>query len=305
MASLIFRFGWVGACNHWRSAPGGRPSFSPHGQHRDARYSRVGPRSGGGGTPRSMESRAEGSQGVAAAIAWPSQLCPAHTSCFFCRSRHFSCSIVSTPRDSVTGAAEIVASTPVVAGAFLLVAIIAAPHQHNLALFPPSFSRERSTSTQSSYLFPVLVFPLPLAVCWIANRFKTRRWMIVIFFSGLAVPCFFVWTAACLVLGDYRVWRAGRPAFRGPAKARSYRSLSRALDSDSFPYRLLYSPSDEVSASLPPRRHFPLLPVDGRFSFRVARAAALVLIVASTGYSLLILRSDAEFAEFGRDAMYR
>jgi hypothetical protein len=40
-------------------------------------------------------------------------------------------------------------------------------------------------------------------------------------------------------------------------------------------------------------------------SVRVARAAVIALIVASTGYSLLILRSDAEFAEFGRDALYR
>ena len=41
------------------------------------------------------------------------------------------------------------------------------------------------------------------------------------------------------------------------------------------------------------------------FSFRLARAAAVALIVVSTGYSLLILRSDAEYAEFGRDAMFR
>ena len=40
-------------------------------------------------------------------------------------------------------------------------------------------------------------------------------------------------------------------------------------------------------------------------SVRFARAAAYALIVASTGYSLLILHSDAEFADFGRDAMYR
>ncbi len=33
------------------------------------------------------------------------------------------------------------------------------------------------------------------------------------------------------------------------------------------------------------------------FSVRIVRVAAVVLIVASTGYSLLILRSDAEFAE--------
>ncbi len=40
-------------------------------------------------------------------------------------------------------------------------------------------------------------------------------------------------------------------------------------------------------------------------SVQVCRAAVVVLIVASTGYSLLILRSDAEFADFGRDALYR
>ena len=41
------------------------------------------------------------------------------------------------------------------------------------------------------------------------------------------------------------------------------------------------------------------------FSARVARAAALALIVAGAGYSVLILRADAEFARFGRDSMYR
>jgi hypothetical protein len=41
------------------------------------------------------------------------------------------------------------------------------------------------------------------------------------------------------------------------------------------------------------------------FSVRFVRAAAVVVIAASTCYSVLILRSDAEFARFGRDAMYQ
>jgi hypothetical protein len=41
------------------------------------------------------------------------------------------------------------------------------------------------------------------------------------------------------------------------------------------------------------------------FSIRVLRAAAIAYIVAGTGYNLLILHSDAEFANAGRDAMYR
>ena len=40
-------------------------------------------------------------------------------------------------------------------------------------------------------------------------------------------------------------------------------------------------------------------------SVQFARAVALVFVVAGTGYSLLILYSDAEFADFGRDALYR
>ena len=40
------------------------------------------------------------------------------------------------------------------------------------------------------------------------------------------------------------------------------------------------------------------------FPVRFSRAMAIVLIAVSTGYSILILRSDAEFARFGRDSMY-
>jgi hypothetical protein len=41
------------------------------------------------------------------------------------------------------------------------------------------------------------------------------------------------------------------------------------------------------------------------FSARVARSVGIFLIVAGVGYSLLILRSDAEFADFGRAALDR
>ena len=40
-------------------------------------------------------------------------------------------------------------------------------------------------------------------------------------------------------------------------------------------------------------------------SLKLARVAALALIVAGTGYSLLILHADAEFADFGRFALDR
>jgi hypothetical protein len=40
-------------------------------------------------------------------------------------------------------------------------------------------------------------------------------------------------------------------------------------------------------------------------SLQFARGAAFALILAGTGYSLLILHSDAEFADFGRDSLVR
>ena len=36
---------------------------------------------------------------------------------------------------------------------------------------------------------------------------------------------------------------------------------------------------------------------------RLARTAVVLLIIGGTAYSLLILRADAEFADFGRDAL--
>jgi len=64
---------------------------------------------------------------------------------------------------------------------------------------------------------------------------------------------------------------------------------------------------------LPVKYFLPCMPAVILLSFRllevcsarVARAAAIALIVVGAGYSLLILRSDAEFARFGRDSMYR
>ena len=54
----------------WRSASGGHSPFSPHGQHRHARYPRDGRRAGGNGTSCCVEGRAEvESRATAAAIA--------------------------------------------------------------------------------------------------------------------------------------------------------------------------------------------------------------------------------------------
>ena len=41
------------------------------------------------------------------------------------------------------------------------------------------------------------------------------------------------------------------------------------------------------------------------FSVRFVRASVLLFVFVSTGYSLLILRSDGEFSEFGRDDLHQ
>ena len=197
--------------------------------------------------------------------------------------------------------------TPVFAGCGLLLAIILAVREHNLAISPPPVV----TGTQNiptnliAYLL-YFAFPLPLAACWLANRLKTGRRARVILICVAVVPLFFRLDIGRLsqflaVIG-LGCWPT---CFSRHCKGATISISSCALDSDSSSHRLLHSPSDEVLASLHARRHSALLPVDGRFSVRVFRAAAIVLIVASTGYSLLILRSDAEFADFGRDALYR
>src|SRR5579863_5389123 len=73
---------------------------------------------------------------------------------------------------------------PVVAGGCLLAAIMLALREHNFGV-PPSYVSPSHTSAYRlehnlfTY-FLYIAFPLPLSLCWLVNRFKTRRWMTVI-----------------------------------------------------------------------------------------------------------------------------
>jgi 4-amino-4-deoxy-L-arabinose transferase-like glycosyltransferase len=198
---------------------------------------------------------------------------------------------------------------PVVAGTVLLLAIIAITREHNLAINPPAdvsgvkFIR----NNLRSYLL-YFVFPLPLAACWVASRFK-KWWRPLLLIIAVAVPIAYVFLrkheplAALFDLVGFVV-----------LANLLFEALRRREHSGLFLMLWILIPLPIVYyVQLPPKYLVPCIPAVILLCFRlledcsarVARAATITLIVAGTVYSLLILRSDAEFARFGRDSMYR
>ena len=198
--------------------------------------------------------------------------------------------------------------TPVFAGGGLMAAIVLAVRERNLALSssPGLVGHEYVVGNLVCYLL-YFVFPIPLAASWLENRLRLGRKRIVYILAGLAaVPLLLHWRVSfvlCLavigavVLGDLL-----------------FQALKRRDHTDCFLMLWILIPLPIVYYShLPMKFMLPVMPaiillcfrlLDG-LSIRFVRAAAYVVIVASTGYSLLILNSDAEFANFGRDAMYQ
>lgn len=199
--------------------------------------------------------------------------------------------------------------SPVCAGFGLWLALILAVHEHNLALSPPPVVLTRWQNIPHNLLAYLLyfAFPLPLGACWLANRLKNRRGRIAIIILLLVAvtPLFVRWD--WLLVGFLAVVGLAVLAdlLREAWQRRDHIGLFLML------WLLIPLPTIYYS-QLPMKYLLPCVPavvllclklLDG-FSVRFAHAAAIALIVVCTGYSLLILRSDAEFAEFGRDALY-
>ena len=199
--------------------------------------------------------------------------------------------------------------TPVLAGSGLLFAIIAITREHNLALNPPAdvSGLHNIGSNWIAYLL-YLVIPLPLAACWIVNRLKNRSVraaILLIVAEGIAlfgqfaalrrVTVFAAIGLAALIDLLYEAW-----------DTKEHTSIFLMLWI-AIPLPVAYYfhlPAKYLLPSMPAVILLCFRLMQG-FSPRFSRAAAIFMIVAGTGYSLLILRSDAEFARFGRDAMYR
>lgn len=196
--------------------------------------------------------------------------------------------------------------TPVFFGCGLLMAIILAVREHNLAISaPPVVVGQHTPVNVLAYLL-YFSFPLPLGACWLVNRLRAG-WMWVILIAALVV----------FALNLSRINHSIVPLLvvigYAALGSLSFDALKRREPMGLVLVLWILIPVPIVYYThLPMKYLLPCIPaviflcfrlLDG-VSIQFARAAAVVLIVAGTGYSLLILHSDAEFAQFGRDALY-
>ena len=199
--------------------------------------------------------------------------------------------------------------TPIVAGCGLLLAIMLAVREHyNLAISQPPIAAAQHHITRNlfSYLL-YFAFPLPLAACWLANRVNTGRLRAVFILLAVAVvPCLLPWKNVLVVFLAAIGCGVLANMFFEAAKRRELTGLFLMLWV-LIPLPVVYYVHLPIKFVLPciPAVILLCLRLLDVASVRFARAVAIALIVASTGYSLLILRADAEFADFGRDALYR
>lgn len=201
--------------------------------------------------------------------------------------------------------------TPVFAGFGLLLVIFFAVRGHHAMPLAVVTGTQYIKRNLISYLL-YFAFPLPLVACWVVYRLKIGRQPIgVILSAALVVPWFFLWNQPfAQFLASFGLALAGCSVLSGvffeALKKRDHLGLFLVL------WILIPLPIVYYS-NFPAKYLLPCMPavillcfrlIEG-ISIRIVRVAAVVLIVASTGYSLLILRADADFAEFGRDALYQ
>jgi hypothetical protein len=196
--------------------------------------------------------------------------------------------------------------TPVIAGGGISTAIILAARDHNLAISaPPDLVGHRYIVGNLVAYLLYFVFPIPLAACWLDNRLRLGRKRIVYILAVLAaIPLLLHWRVSfVLCLAVIGAGVMGDLLFQA-VKRREHTDLLLILWI-LIPLPIVYY------VHLPMKYLLPVMPavillcfrlLDG-LSVRIVRAAAYVVIVTSTGYSLLILNADAEFANFGRDTL--
>jgi hypothetical protein len=193
---------------------------------------------------------------------------------------------------------------PVIAGGAILVAIVLATRERSLGLDPPALfaSRHNIPRNLKSYLV-YFCFPLPLATVWAASRWNTGRQRVVRALLtgalvGVLVPDKLSGALAGFgftVLVDLLI-----------------ESWEKCDHFGLFLILWLLIPLPIVYyGHLPIKYLLPCMPGVILCCFRLAESirprtahvGSVILIVVATIYSVLILRSDAEFAEFGRAAM--
>jgi 4-amino-4-deoxy-L-arabinose transferase-like glycosyltransferase len=195
--------------------------------------------------------------------------------------------------------------TPVLAGTALLAAIIAITREHNLAINPPaSFSGMGNILPNLFGYLTYLVFPLPLAFCWLANRLKERKLRAVIIVALAACVASLLHPRLVLFCGIIGFGMMNDLLLETWKKAELMGVVLMLWIL--IPLPIVYYghfPAKYLLPCIPAVIFLCFRLMDG-FSVRAFRAIAIGLIVVSTCCSFLIVRSDAEYANFGRDALY-
>jgi len=200
--------------------------------------------------------------------------------------------------------------TPVVLGAALLLAINATVREENATSdLPAVYSGLHNIPANLTAYLLYLVFPIPLAACWLANRLKSGRLCIGIVLVLAVAPAWFVHHRYGVPLSVSFLAMIGC----GVLADLLYEALKSADHTALFLMLWILIPLPIVYyGHLPSKYLLPCMPAIILLCFRLLnglslqlfRGAAVLLIVVNTAYSVLILRSDAEFAKFGRDALY-
>jgi hypothetical protein len=200
--------------------------------------------------------------------------------------------------------------TPVLAGFALFLAVFFAVRERHF--MPPAIvtGMQSVPYNLTSYLL-YFAFPLPLAACWVMNGLKARRQPTAAIVSVVLISFWFAFSHQPFArfLGIAGLALAGGSALCGVSlEAMRKRDLTGL-----FLVLWVLIPLPIIYYNILPMKYLlPCIPalillcfrlMEG-VSARTMRTAAIAFIVASTGYSLLIVRADAEFAEFGRDALH-
>jgi hypothetical protein len=193
---------------------------------------------------------------------------------------------------------------PVIAGGVIFALIVFATRERSLVLNSPSpFANGHNIRNNVLSYLLYFCWPLPLAVVWITSRWNTERHcllraLLTGALAGVLAPSKFSGFLAGFgfyVLVDlFMGWWEKREQF-------GLFLIFWVL----IPLPVVYY------AHLPAKYLLPCMPAVILICFRLAESVpprivnlgSVLLILVATVYSVLILRSDAEFAEFGRTAI--
>jgi 4-amino-4-deoxy-L-arabinose transferase-like glycosyltransferase len=193
---------------------------------------------------------------------------------------------------------------PVLVGGAILISILLATRERSLAINPPSLfsGRQNIPRNLRSYLL-YFCFPLPLAAVWAVSRWHTRPRRIAYVllagaFIGVFLPGKLTGFLAAIGLGVLTA------LLMEAWKKRDQPGLFLMLWL-LIPLPIVYYGHLPIKYLLPcmPALILTCFRLGESVPPRMARAGSVILIIGATIYSVLILRSDAEFAEFGRSAM--